>query len=354
MFILFLAIATMLTFHSGCPGTSDPACAEITERVVYAAIVSHTEMPPKEDVKGLKTWYHVRNFTRQFSPNALNTHFHRTVFPKSVRVWPPIKAPPCTGMAADKPGPGRGLNVAHLDILHDFFLYHTPCDALMVFEDDVFSAHPDSVRESISEVLKQKEDLNYLGYCYKRKEGHPSTSKHPPLCTHAYSVTYTGARKLFNLIDNCYDTAGGIDAQMQTLGLEKKISWTVPEHREEYLPGYLNEALYNATMHLSPPHPFDGLFVQAKEDASMTQLEEGTVAHVIYKKGLNYLYHRKWRPIRNMDNFNKLGVKHENVMALSLAQMHQLPMGAPLSDAEVDTIVSGGGSSRAHEAKPNE
>ena len=118
------------------------------------------------------------------------------------------------------------------------------------------------------------------------------------------------------------------------------------EHREEYLPGYLNEALYNATMHLSPPHPFDGLFVQAKEDASMTQLKEGTVAHVIYKKGLNYLYQRKWRPIRNMDNFNKLGVKHENVMALSLAQMHQLPMGAPLSDAEVDTIVSGGGSSR--------
>ena len=82
--------------------------------------------------------------------------------------------------------------------------------------------------------------------------------------------------------------------------------------------------------------------VQAKEDASISFIKEGTVAHVIYRKGLNYLYKKTWRPIKTMDNFHKLGIKHENVIALTLAQMHSLPMGAPLSDAEIDTIVNSG------------
>jgi hypothetical protein len=340
MIVLIFIVVLAARVHSGRSSGVRPTCSDKTKRVVYAAIVSRTEMPPKEDVKGLKTWYDVNNFTREFSPTALNPHFQRTVFPKDIRVWPPVKAPPCTGTAAEKPGsPGRGANIAHLDILHNFFLYHGECDALIVFEDDVFSAHPQAPQEAIKQVLKQEEDLNFLGYCYKLKEGHPLESKYPPLCSHAYSVTYTGAKKLYNLIDSCYDTAGALDFQMQELSLAKKISWTVPPHREHDLPGYLNGALYNATKHLSPPHPFDGLFVQGKYDASMNHLKEGAVAHVIYKKGLNYLHAGTWRPIGSMDTFYKLGVKHENVITLSLAQMHQHPIGPPLTDAEVSTIV---------------
>ena len=336
LFLILLVVGTDGARHDRPPVLADLAseCDQLKPRTIYAAMISKTEFPSADDHESLRKWFYVRNFTTSVFANVSTE-----VFPEPVRIWPPIQAMPCNGQAMNPKSPGRGLNLVHLDILHDFFLYYDPCDALIVFEDDVFSAHPHAGQEAIDTVMKQREDLNYLGYCYKRKEGHPrSTSKYPPLCTHAYAVTAQGARRLYNLIDSCYDHVGGIDAQMQNLALTKQISWAVPLHIESDSPGYLMTALSNNGMHLSPPHPFDGLFVQGKFDSSVKHFRDGTVAHIIHHKGINILYNGEWRPLRSMDNFYRLGIRHEDVLTISYAQMKSFPIGTPLTDEDIKTI----------------
>jgi hypothetical protein len=89
---------------------------------------------------------------------------------------------------------------------------------LIVFEDDVFPRVENYGEATLEEVSKMHTDLLFLGWCMAT----PNQNVTPPYCTHAYAVSYTGAKKL---LDSFIPCGPSIDVQFIALAHEHKITW---------------------------------------------------------------------------------------------------------------------------------
>ena len=279
----------------------------------------------------MRKYKFLKNFTETF--NGINEKLQRDVFVGPVRVWPPVtKSPSCID---GKPYKYRGMGVTHKDLLQEFFWdrSETSCDILMIFEDDALGTHPDTIKLAMQEVLAQKTDFHFMGYCYRVIEGNPLDTNFPPLCAHAHAVTVQGAFKLYNLLRSCHKERAG-DKQIQELLLEKRLTWSVSPFRlDKDSRKYLSDRLYDWKAYLSPPLHFDGLFVQAKPEPDVSDLADYTAAYIKPSKQIYVLFERHWHAVGSMDTFFNLGLDVEKVMSLSVSQFDTFPKGDIIDDA---------------------
>ena len=320
--MLTKAVIYLYLFVSAKLFRNSYACADITSRRIFAAIIV-------DGGKGIR----MANFTA-----GIFSGIDRGIFPETEKLWTNIVAPPCVGLSKGD----RGLNIVHREIIHDFFLRKGTCDALIVLEGDAFPAHPEAAMLSIESVQEMTADFLWLGYFYRKKDGHPLQTNHPPSSSHAYAVTHNGASKLHSFLDACKSKDTGflsVGYQVQALAFEGKISWAVPRYRESALPTYLNKQLEKFGLHLSTSLFSDGLFVQVNKDRDIQDLPDGTVGHVHGRKSIWYLFDREWRPVGSMDNFFNLGLDLKNVVTFTKAQLRTFPVGPTLTPADVEDIL---------------
>ena len=206
---MFLFLSIFVNGNAMNPSI-DSECIDISSRRVRVSLISDAR--PERIVQ--KNWSVVHDFigTESFAGKA--------------KVWSKLHVPPCPDKENSEEE--RGLILTHKEALHDFYLNSKPCDVLVVFEHGVFPAHPDIRTSVMDAMMEMTADILWLGYCYRKKDGHPIQTNYPPSCSHAYGVTRGGALKLHQLVNSCDVREGNVlklGLQMQELALSEKISW---------------------------------------------------------------------------------------------------------------------------------
>jgi hypothetical protein len=105
-------------------------------------------------------------------------------------------------------------------------------DVLVVFEDDAESVVKDTSGTLIEELSSMTTDLLYLGWCEGR------LARPVPLCTQAYALTRSGARKMVQLYEPC---GMALDEQMVKFCKNNWITYrTINDysHKKNFKPNY--------------------------------------------------------------------------------------------------------------------
>lgn len=144
--------------------------------------------------------------------------------PFKVEYWYSIHGPGCP--KRKNKGNDRGVAMSHYQIWHDFVTQGnkhpqlvSDKDILVLLEDDAVIAVQDVKQVLLNELSDMSTDHLFLGWCYGRR--------YMPMCTHAYAITRTLARKLVNEFDLCYPHA--IDAQLKHFADRGMFKWRKPK-----------------------------------------------------------------------------------------------------------------------------
>lgn len=290
--------------------------SEICEaRQIISAAMIGDKHQPQNDLNSFRIWDHIMRFNHIFE--------NVTGGPAEMRFWPTVWSLPCFGDSRvfDK---GRGSNLAHKEIWDNFYRFRRPCgieqhDMLMIFEYDAFLGFPGAEEVAIELLHNTTADVYFLGYCYKKRDGVPwGATGRAPWCLHAYAISVKGAKQLLEEVDACGMFA---DARVANLADAKQINWDLA--RQDYDHLYIDETFNRDGIHLSGSFLYRGLFVQAKFDPDVSHLPEGTVAHRKHSKELFYKQNHTWHAVRDMDEFNQLGLSGSNIIQLSDWQLKQ-------------------------------
>lgn len=131
-------------------------------------------------------------------------------------------------------GNDRGVYMAHHQIWADFVHrgkkgidkdIAKDSDVLVVLEDDAVIAVTDIYKSLDDEISNMKTDLVFLGWCYGRRN--------MPMCTHAYALTRSGAKKIVEEWDTC--SIHSIDGQWKDMANSGIFTW-----RKAYESSYSN------------------------------------------------------------------------------------------------------------------
>ncbi|KAJ1413572.1 hypothetical protein B484DRAFT_467601 [Ochromonadaceae sp. CCMP2298] len=294
---------------------------ECERKQLFSAAMLGDNREPAGDPNALRVWEHITRFPREVFEGVEGA-------PQEMKYWPPIWSLPCTGDSRqfDK---GRGSNLAHREAWDAFYRHGRSCgeeqrDMLMIFEYDVFQGIPGAGQLAIDALRNTTADLYFMGYCFhEKRDGMPWESGRAPWCLHAYAVTMKGAKQLVEMVDVCGPYA---DAQLANLADAKKIQWDYD--RRSFDRAYVDKKFGHDGVHLSGFFSYGGVFVQAKFDADMSHLPEGTLSHLKHGRQLYVLRELSWRPIRHMDELNALGLDVGRAVSLSDWQFGQFKLGA--------------------------
>ena len=260
--------------------------------------------------------------------------FGQSVFNRTdveVKFFPSIFVEACFQSSPAGFDKGHGSNLAHKEVWDYFYRHRRPCgveerDTMFVFEYDAFLGMQNAGDLAIASAREMNTDFHFLGYCYQKPSYHPAVSKKSPYCLHAYAIQLEGAKKLIELVDACSFFA---DAQVAILADSKKITWSY--EKTSYDKRYVENYFYEQGIHISGPFLYDGIFVQAKFDPTMSFEDGSVVNNKMRGKQLHILYNSSWRAIPNMDTFNSLGLSRKRVTIVSEWQFKAYPEGPPMA-----------------------
>lgn len=144
--------------------------------------------------------------------------------PFRVDFWYSLHAPGCP--RRKNKGNDRGVSMSHYQVWHDFVTQGNKYpqlvsdrDLLVMLEDDAVVAVRNIDKILEAELSDMSTDHIFLGWCYGRR--------HMPMCTHAYAITRTLAKKLVAEFDLCYPQA--IDAQLKQFADKGMFKWRKPK-----------------------------------------------------------------------------------------------------------------------------
>ncbi|CAG8658242.1 18692_t:CDS:1, partial [Dentiscutata erythropus] len=105
-------------------------------------------------------------------------------------------------------------------------------NSILILEDDAdFEINITAIMKDIHRDLPSSWEILYVGHCFERigEQVGKSTSVHrlyktvAPMCSHAYAISYSGARKLIELLDPMVPR-GTIDYSISVVVVEGKLS----------------------------------------------------------------------------------------------------------------------------------
>jgi len=173
--------------------------------------------------------------------------------PFKVTFWWSIWTQPCPQTVTKSKGNDRGVMMAHWQIWADWIYQGKKgndkniakdYDIMVVFEDDAVIAVKNVEHSLNMELGNMNTDLLFLGWCYGRK--------YIPMCTHAYAITRSGAKKMLAEWDIC--SKESIDGQWKNMANEGLFSWQKASSKSysDLKPGFEDN-----------PHYFTrGIFIQ--------------------------------------------------------------------------------------------
>lgn len=252
-----------------------------------------------------------------------------------IKMMPPHYTESCEGslqpyqdsVAWDK---GRGSNIAHISTWQNFVQARKNCsgnaDKMIVFEYDAFVGLPDAGELAITVVNNMTTDLHYLGYCFHKPANHPRISGEAPYCLHAYAITIRGAKILLDLVDPCGPYA---DVQLSRLADAGLIDWSY--EKRPYDPSFVTRYFVEEGITMSGHFIYDGIFVQAKLDAPLQPLHDGSLCNnVLRGKEINMLINQTWHLLPNMHVFAKHHLQSKDILTLTDWQFRTYAEGSPL------------------------
>lgn len=343
--IIFFILLALIFSREGIAEYED-----CSKQLISIAMIANRVRPTEFSINQ-RIYDHVKNLSQNlFSETyqAIKNGQEKQIYLTDMKIWPPVTAADCDG-DNDLPSKGRGSNIAHRDIwdyyyrnrrIHCETTHSAVEDILIIFEYDAYLGHPNAAEITINTLKKQKEDLLYLGYCYKKKQHHPKYNKLAPFCLHAYSITIpTGSAKLLQLLDSCGPFA---DAQLYNFANNGNITWSYIDI--EYDRSYVDHLFNEYGIHMSGSFEYSGIYIQAKYDDLIAShsFHDGVFAHNrLHPRQIYCLWKGKWRPIANMNDYLLLNPTMSNVMQLSPYQMKRyLKDDKVLSSDEVQEIVA--------------
>jgi len=192
----------------------------LNDKVIYSAII--VTDPLLADILGRDFHRVPQGVNGSATDNAnfrwANSRELVAVLPMQVQTWHSVFSSSCPDKVSR--GNDRGVMMSHFQIWFDF-VHNTRRDPLMelswivVFEDDAVVAVENVTSSLMNEFNSVNVDLVFLGWCYGRRQ--------MPMCTHAYILSRSGAKKMIDNWDICSSVA--IDRQWRQLSNEGIITW---------------------------------------------------------------------------------------------------------------------------------